>query len=94
MLGFGSNPEHRFEVLKYRDWPWLIERENMAKLKRTTLQEHTKYALVQYRSTRAGASNKSQKNVDTPVTKTYDFPGYLHLFCHMSLVQSTTPEYS
>ena len=46
MLGFGSNPEHRFEVLKYRNWPRIIERENMAKLKRTTLQEHTKYALV------------------------------------------------
>lgn len=41
MLGFGSNPEHRFEVLKQ-----IIERENVAKLKRTTLQEHTKYALV------------------------------------------------
>ena len=41
MLGFGSNPKHRFEVLKQ-----IIERENVAKLKRTTLQEHTKYALV------------------------------------------------
>ena len=46
MLGFGSNPKHRFEVLKYRHWPRIIERENMAKLKRTTLQEHTKYAPV------------------------------------------------
>ena len=46
MPDFGPNPEHKYEVKKYRDQPQPIERKNMAKQTRITLLEQTKYAMV------------------------------------------------
>ena len=46
MPDFGPNPEHKYEVQKYRDWPQPIERKIMSKQNRITLLEQTKYAMV------------------------------------------------